>query len=69
MYPLGFGWWNLSKSAEEDAKEALRRKADKKKRKAAEKKRRLEKSKMSFALEDDEQDSEVCQLVERGGGS
>ena len=43
-------------AAEEEAKEAARKKAERKKRKAADKQKRLQKSKMSFALEEDEEE-------------
>lgn len=41
-------------AAEEESREAARKKAERKKKKADDKKKRLQKSKMSFALEEDE---------------
>lgn len=43
-------------AAEEEAKEAARKKAERKKKKAADRQKRLQKSKMSFALEEDEEE-------------
>lgn len=56
-----------SQAAEEEAREAARKKAERKKRKSEDKKKRLQKSKMSFALEEDaEEVSVLLRLIETG---